>query len=275
MAHHLSTDVLRGMIGAPAGSSAQETQAALRKTVEGLLGESSDQVYPYLAHLLGLDLEEEMLTKVKYLEGPTLQARYVAAFRSMLMALAQDQPTVLVCEDVHWSDPSSVELGMQLTPIVVEVPLVIVLVARPDKDAPGWHLVERARDIAGAGAMELHLAPLTDTDSQELVSNLLAVEALPEAVRNRILAKAEGNPFFVEEVIRMLIDRGDLVQEGERWTVQGEIESIDLPDTLQGVLTARIDRLPEEAKRALQVAAVIGRSFQVRVLEEVLKETKR
>lgn len=275
MAHHLSTDVLRGMISAPAGSTSQETQQALETTVHDLLGEASDQVYPYLAHLLGLELEEKLMDKVKYLEGPALQAKYVAAFRQMLQALAQDKPTVLVCEDVHWSDPSSVELGLQLTPTVVEVPLVIVLVARPDKDAAGWRLVERAREIAGAGALELHLAPLTDVDSQELVSNLLAVEALPDAARDRILAKTEGNPFFVEEIIRMLIDRGDLLQEGERWTVRGEIDEIDLPDTLQGVLTARIDRLPEEAKRALQVAAVIGRQFQVRVLEEVLRETGR
>lgn len=275
MAHHLSSDVLRAMIGAPSGSSAAETGEALKSTIGRLLRDSTDRVYPYLAHLLGLELEEEMEAKVKYLEGPALQAKYVAAFSELLKAIANDRPTVLVTEDVHWADPSSVELGLQVLPMVTDAPIVVVLVSRPDKDSQGWRMIDQARGIAGAGALEIHLAPLSDEDSGELVSNLLAVEALPEGARGRILAKTEGNPFFVEEVIRMLVDRGDLVHEGDRWTVNGEIEAIDIPDTLQGVLTARIDRLPEEAKRALQVASVIGRRFQVRVLEEVLREAAR
>ncbi len=274
MAHHLSTDVLRAMIGAPAGSSLAETRTALRSTVEDLASDRADEVYPYLGHLLGLELDENSMAKVKYLEGPALQAKYVSAFKHLLEALAEDRPTVLVCEDVHWADPSSVELGLQVLPVVSETPLIVALISRPDKDSAGWRMVERAREIAGAGALELHLAPLSDPDSQALVSNLLEVEDLPQNVRQRILQKTEGNPFFVEEVIRMLIDRGDLVEDNGRWRVEGEIESIDIPDTLQGVLTARIDRLPEEAKRALQVAAVIGRRFQVRVLEEVLRETE-
>lgn len=274
MAHHLSTDVLRGMIGAPTGSSLEETNRALQSTLKEYVKDGYEKVYPFLGHLLGLDLEEDAEAKVKYLEGPALQAKYVAAFKEVLTAMANDQPTILVCEDVHWADPSSVELGLQVMPVVTDVPLVVALVSRPEKDSAGWRMVERAREIAGAGALELHLAPLSENDSQALVSNLLEVEALPEDVRKRILQKTEGNPFFVEEVIRMLIDRGDLVQEEDRWIVEGEIESLDIPDTLQGVLTARIDRLPEEAKRALQVAAVIGRRFQVRVLEEVLQETQ-
>jgi predicted ATPase len=232
-------------------------------------------VYPYLAHLLGLDLEEEMQAKVKYLEGPALQGKYVEAFGRLLEAIANERPTVLVIEDIHWADPSSVELGLQVMSVVADEPLIVVLVTRPDRDSHGWRMVDQARDLAGAGALEIHLAPLSTDDSQELVSNLLAVEAIPENVRQRILAKTEGNPFFVEEVLRMLIDRGDLVQDGDQWVIEGELEAIDIPDTLQGVLTARIDRLPDEAKRALQVAAVIGRRFQVRILEEVMKEASR
>lgn len=275
MAHHLSSDVLRGMIGAPAGSTAEATHKALRSRVEQLVEGGEEQVYPYLAHLLGLELEEELEAKVKYLEGPALQSKYVDAFARLLKAMANNRPTVLVVEDVHWADPSSVELGLQVLPVVADEPLIVALVARPDRDSHGWRMVDQARDIAGAGALEIHLAPLSAIDSQQLVSNLLSVEAIPERVRDRILDKTEGNPFFVEEVLRMLIDRGDLVQEGDRWVVDGEIEAIDIPDTLQGVLTARIDRLPEDAKRALQVAAVIGRRFQVRVLEEVMKQAAR
>jgi predicted ATPase len=118
--------------------------------------------------------------------------------------------------------------------------------------------------------VELTLTRLSEADSRQLVSNLLEVEALPETVRAVILKKAEGNPFFVEEVIRMLIDRGAITRQEERWAAGQGIEAVEIPDNLQGLLMARIDRLPEEARRVLRVAAVIGRQFPIRVLEMVL-----
>ncbi|MBI5304301.1 MAG: AAA family ATPase [Chloroflexi bacterium] len=272
IAHHLSTDILRGLINAPAGSSEDETHRALWRTTETLLGAEMKDVYPYLGHLLGLQLEEEMAARVKYLDGPALQAKYIAAYKHLLQATAKMQPTIIICEDVHWADPSSVELGAQVLSLVADAPLAVALVTRADRDSAGWKLVSRAHEIAGVGAMELHLAPLSDADSKVLVSNLLEVEALPENLRQMILAKAEGNPFFVEEVLRMLIDRGGIARQDSKWTVTREINNIEIPDTLQGVLSARIDRLPDEAKRVLQIASVIGRKFQVKVLERVLEQ---
>lgn len=272
MAHHLSTDILRALIGVPAGASETETHDALRASVESVLGPETKEVYPFLGHLMGVALEEEMMARVKYLDGPALQARYISAYRRFLQALAQATPTIVVCEDIHWADPSSVELVSQVQPIVSQAPLVLVFLSRPDKDAVGWKLVQHAHEVPGTPAIDLYLAPLSDSDSKQLVSNLLEIEALPESLRQLILAKAEGNPFFVEEVIRMLIDRGGLTRQESKWVVTREIQSIEIPDTLQGVLTARIDRLPEDAKRTLQIAAVIGRKFQVKVLEKVLEQ---
>jgi class 3 adenylate cyclase len=272
MAHHLSTDVLRALLGVPAGAPAEEVHVALRQHMEMLFGDEIKEVYPFLGHLLGLKLEEDMATRVKYLDGPALQARYIVACRRYLEALARRQPTVLVCEDIHWADPSSVELGIRILPMAADVPIVFVFVARPDKDVPGWKLITQAREVAGVGAIEIYLAPLSEADSKQLVSNLLEIEALPEHVRHLILSKAEGNPFFVEEVIRMLIDRGNIALVDSRWTVVREVHKIDIPDTLQGVLSARIDRLPEEAKRVLQIASVIGRKFPIRILASVLEQ---
>jgi class 3 adenylate cyclase len=270
MAHHLSADVLRGLIGATAGASEEETHAALKRAMENLFGDEMKEVYPFLGHLLGVKLEEDMAARVKYLDGPALQAKYVAAYKRYLQDCAMSAPLIIVCEDIHWADPSSVELLTQVIPIVAEAPVVFAFITRPDKDVPGWKLITQAREIAGAGMTELHLAPLSEKDSQELVSNLLEIESLPQTVRDLILAKAEGNPFFVEEVIRMLIDRGNLARQDGKWIVAKPINTIDIPDTLQGVLIARIDRLPEDAKRVLQIASVIGRKFQVKVLEQVL-----
>ena len=272
VAYHLSSDILRAMVGVAPNATQEETHTALRSSSDRLLGGEGEEVYPFLGHILGLKLEEEAAARVKHLDGPALQARYVGAFRQFLGALTREAPTIIVADDVHWADPSSVELGIQLLPLTAQIPLVIVFVTRPDQETAGWRLVTGAREVPGVSAVELHLSPLAEEDSRQLVSNLLHVSALPENLRQLILAKAEGNPFYVEEVIRMLIDRGSLAHRENEWVVTRDIQSIDIPDTLQGVIMARIDRLPEDAKRVLQIASVIGRRFQVQVLEMVLAQ---
>jgi predicted ATPase len=113
------------------------------------------------------------------------------------------------------------------------------------------------------------LEPLDAAHSKELLGNLLYIEELPESVRSLILNKAEGNPFFVEEVIRALIDSEYIVQDNNHWRARGEIVNVTIPDTLTGVLSARIDRLPGNTKHVAQTAAVLGRIFEYRTLKTV------
>jgi predicted ATPase len=163
-----------------------------------------------------------------------------------------------------------VDLLVKLLPTATSAPLLFCLVSRAEPDAPGWKLVTAAREILGGSLTEISLAALSENDSRQMVSNLLEVEALPEITRSWILLKSEGNPFFVEEVIRMLIDRGAIIRQNGDWIAGETIEQIEIPDNLQGLLSARIDRLPEEVKNTLRVASVIGRQFPVKVLEQVL-----
>ncbi len=273
-AHYLSTDVVRALCGMPAGASDAEAEASLQTCMKKYGALDADECYPFLAHLLNLKLDEAMAAKVRHLDGPARMARYAAAVQALIRAAAWLQPMLILCEDVHWADPSSVELMTRVLPVTAEVPVAFAFVTRPERDAPGWKLVTDAQELAQVGAIDIRLAPLSEEDSKQLVSNLLEVEALPAQVRQYILSKTEGNPFFVEEVIRMLIDRGGIARHATsgHWVVTGDVQKIEIPDTLHGVLSARIDRLPDEAKRALQIAAVIGRRFQVNVLEQVLRE---
>jgi class 3 adenylate cyclase len=275
-AYHLGTDILRALLEVPVDAGEAELHTALRREIGARLGAGQEarEAYAFLGHLLGLALEEEAAALVRHLDGPALQARYVAAYRAFLRSAAQAAPAIIVAEDIHWADPSSVELGSQLLPLAAEVPVAFVLVTRPEPLSSGWRLVTEAREVPGASAVELHLSPLTENDSHQLVSNLLEVAALPRDVRQMILAKAEGNPFFVEEVIRMLIDRGGIQRRNGTWIATHSLDGIEIPDTLQAVIMARIDRLPEDARRMLQVASVIGRRFQVKVLEQVMQSAE-
>jgi class 3 adenylate cyclase len=271
LAYHLLIDLLRSLIGVNASAGERETAEALETLGQRLFGEATLDVHPYLAHLLSLPLEGQAQERVRMLDPQALQAQYLAALRQLCRSLAAQGPLVLVLEDIHWADPSSTDLLIKLLPLATETAVLFCFTTRPEREAPGWKLVTAARELMGASLAELSLQTLSEHDSRELIANLLEIEALPETVRALILRKAEGNPFFVEEVIRMLIDRSLIVRSGQGWMATGEIENVEIPDNLQGLLLARIDRLPEEVKHTLRVASVIGRQFSVRVLEEVLR----
>ena len=105
---------------------------------------------------------------------------------------------------------------------------------------------------------EISLRQLSTLESRQLVETLLTIDNLPESVKEMILRRTEGNPFFIEEVIRSLIDRDLIYREGERWKARQEIIELDVPNTIQNVILARVDRLKAEAKYVLQCASVIG-----------------
>lgn len=270
MPYHLVLDLVRSMIGVSASADESQVAAALQTTLRDLLGDGWAEPYAYLGHLLSLRLDAEMQARVSTLEMETIK-RYVASLITVLRAISARGPVVLVCDDVHWADTASVETLITLLPSVVGLPVLVILSSRIERSAVGWRLIAGARDVFGDALTEIRLEPLSLDDSRALVSNLLKIESLPPATRDLVLAKAEGNPFFVEEVVRMLIDRGAIVRDGERWVATELVTGIEIPDTLQGLLLARIDRLPQESKRTLRVASVIGRQFGVTILERLLE----
>jgi predicted ATPase len=215
-------------------------------------------------------MDGEERKKVSSLDPSDLQALYMVSIRRLLLAIAEREPLILICEDIHWADPSSIEILLKLLPVINESRVILCFTARPEREIPGWKLVTTMREEFGAGLEEIELHSLTDDDSRQLISSLLQFEAIPGQVRSLILERAEGNPLYVEEVIRMLVDRGLLVREDGLWNARADIDSVDIPDTLHGLLLARIDRLPDDVRHTLRVASVVGRQFSVRVLEDVL-----
>jgi class 3 adenylate cyclase len=272
--YHLLIDLVRSILGLPFSATGEEGRALLEQSVGSILGaeaapqERADSTL-YLAHLLSLPIRADEEGRVN-VEADILQTRYIAAIHRLLRDTAARGPLVIVCEDVHWADPASVEAIRQLVPLATQLPILFVAALRAETDSAGWGLLSMARETFGQALVEVRLEPLTEADSRTLVSNLLEIESLPDAVRDLILARAEGNPFFVEEVVRMLIERGAIVADGERWVATEQVASVEIPETLHGLLLARIDQLPESAKRSLRIAAVIGRQFPVRVLERVI-----
>ena len=272
--YHLVLDLVRSMIGVNATADEPEVAQALESFLAAHPADDWRETYAYLGHLLSLKLSADMEARISQLETEAIK-RYNAAVVQLVRAASASGPLVIVCDDVHWADSASTDTLLQLVATVAELPLLFVISSRAERASPGWRLISRARDIFGDTLTEIRLDPLTVDESRALVSNLLTVESLPERARNVILARAEGNPFFVEEVIRMLIDRGAIVHEADRWVATDKVVDIEIPDTLQGLLLARIDRLPAESRRTLRVASVIGRQFGVTLLERLLDSKDR
>ncbi len=272
--YHLLADLVRNLLGAPDGASDDELWAALRERCADWFDAEADEQLPFFAHLLGLPLADPERSRLQGLDPQDLQVRYRTAFQNLLVAQSSRQPLAMVLEDLHWADPSSVDLLMKLLSLIKEAPLIFCVLVRPEKSAPGWRLVTSARSLLGESMVEIELHNLSEAESADLVTNLLKLAALPAGLRSLILKKAEGNPFFVEEMIRMCIDRGYIVQREGRWVVLEDQDISDLPDSLQGLLLARIDRLSEGTRATLRVAAVIGRRFSVRVLEQVTQKQR-
>jgi ABC-type oligopeptide transport system substrate-binding subunit/class 3 adenylate cyclase len=303
------TQLLKADLGLSDGDPEVRARVALRRRLNALPWERAEEeeVFPYLAHLLGLKLEGEEAGRLTALDSETLKYQVLVCLRRTFGALAEQQPLVLACEDIHWADPSTLDALGELLPLTDHVPLLLLLVGRSERQHGSWRLKLRAETEYAHRYAEIVLRPLGESDSERLVDNLLlggTPEGRGEAIhpspisthlvapdeapsgdaeppgiasplRRLLLERAEGNPFYLEELVASLVEQGVLVREGDAWQVKAPVESLSIPDTVQGVILARIDRLEEDVRGTLQMASVIGRSFLYRLLQAVAEADGR
>jgi class 3 adenylate cyclase/tetratricopeptide (TPR) repeat protein len=211
------------------------------------------------------------------LEGELFQRELYAVMTGVWEARFAGRPAVIVMDDLHWADPASIDLLLHLLPAVEKGPVVLLCAFRPDRAAPAYRVRQTADNDYPHRYTEVNLRPLSPEEGDELVNRLLTIAELPDGLRERIRERAAGNPFYVEEVVRTLIDKGavypeDRPENGEvrrYWRAATESAEIEIPDNLQGLLASRIDRLEEGTRHVVQLASVIGRSFYQRVLVEI------
>jgi len=276
IAYQLWMDVLRGLLGVTAEASPEAVRETLRERVSAVCPDSFDDVYRYLGHMMSLPLEDEHEAALRDSGGEKLRAGMFAAIETLLGCTATERPVIVVCEDLHWADATSLDLLEHLLSLTDRSSLLLICAFRPELEHGCWRIKEIATREYPHRHLDLRLQPLSTADSAVLVGNLLQVEDLPPVLKERILEHAEGNPFYVEEILRSLVDQGAIFRDEDsgRWLAGQDAADVAIPDTLQGVLLARIDRLQEATKRVLQMAAVIGRVFLCRVLEAVAAEER-
>jgi class 3 adenylate cyclase/tetratricopeptide (TPR) repeat protein len=189
------------------------------------------------------------------------------AFRRLLETLAAERPLVALIDDIHWAEPTLLDLIEYVAGFTRGHPLLLLCTARPElrEDHPAW----------GRAGTVVALQPLRSAESEELIQNLLGHARLPAEVQARVVEAAEGNPLFVEEMLRMLIDDGLLRRDDGHWIATVDLSEVSTPGTIQALIAARLDRLEEDERAVIQRASVVGKVFYWGAVTELSPEEAR
>lgn len=251
-------DLLAHVCAIDEGDLPDAIRQKLETVLTPLFGDQTD-LLPYLGNLFALSYPEINEVSPEY-----WKIRLHEGIQVMLAALARPKPAILCLEDVHWADPSSLELLHSLLAGMLQ-PILFLCVHRPNFTLFG----KQNTQIRSLLRLEIHLRDLSAADAEQMLQSLLRTSHVPPRLAQFIWKKTEGNPFYLEEVVNTLLETKTLMREGGTWMLAQSFDSITVPSTIQGVLTARLDRLGQKMKRILQEAAVIGREFFYDILHRI------
>lgn len=271
---YLFIDLLRDLLNLPPGATPAQTSRRLRDFCRELFGHGRvESTYPYLAKFMNLPLPETQAARLEGLAGESLRWQVFEIVPDLLRALCARAPLVLALDDLQWTDPTSLQLVERIAPLTAELPLLLLLALRPETETRAWALVQGweaaiSADDQGpplsAGVLphtRFTLSPLSETAAAALVRR--HAPELPARVVTYLVGKGGGNPLFLVELVRTL----QLTHQGD--FADMALDALDLPNSVQGLLLAQLDRLAVETRHTLQLASVIGKTFLNRVLARI------
>jgi class 3 adenylate cyclase/tetratricopeptide (TPR) repeat protein len=265
-------EIIRQFVNITDEDDETEVWHKLEQRINDLFPDIQAEILPYIASLISVSIREDYADRVRYLDGEAMGKQVFLASRRFFNRISHTRPLILVFEDLHWIDESSVKLLKHLFPLVENVPLLIIGLSRPDPNTPAAHLRQLCERDYAHRYNEINLTSLSISDSEQLIQNLLEADDSSLSALGYILIKAEGNPLFLEELVCTLIDTEAINRTSStgQWQITKQIDLASIPDTLQGLILARLDLLDEEIKQVLRVASVIGRSFLYCVLQSIV-----
>jgi len=249
--------VLRNYFDIGEGEVEIESKRKMEERLSSLDGQLS-HILPPLQELLSLSVDDDTYLS---LEPAQRRERVFEAVRYLLIAESQKKPLVLAIEDLQWMDRTSEEFLSSLIDSIPGTAILLLLLYRPDY-TPAWSSKTYYRQML--------VDQLSDEPSTKLVDAILSEGEVSYEIREFIVTKTAGNPLFIEEMTRALLEAESITKDNEHYVLSGEPSDIQVPDTIQGIIASRLDRLSKELKETIQVASVIGREFSLRLLEEVI-----
>jgi len=271
---HPFVDLFRSWFGLSGDEPDATALAALGAALAEQVGNAATpDVVTSLATLLGIPLGAEEQRRSEATRGDALERTLHQSVAQVLAAAAGRGPLVVAIDDLHWSDLSSLEMLEALLPLTAEHPIGFVLMFRPHHEATSERIRRRCQVHHAGYYEEISLAALDAGDTRTLLENFFRGGQLPRETRDAIRERVAGNPFFAEEVVRSLIDEGGAELRNGVLFATERIHDVVIPGTVRDALMARIDALPRPKRQILEAASVMGASFVVPVLEEVLDKS--
>jgi class 3 adenylate cyclase/tetratricopeptide (TPR) repeat protein len=231
----------------------------------GTLVANAEDIIPYVGHLYSLSYPE-----VNDISPEHWKSRLQTAILTILSTLANKAPTIFFLEDLHWADPSFVEL-LRRACLEIRQPATVICAYRPTFSLFTGHQVSQL----GENYRDIQLQNLSLSVAQNLLGSLLKTDTIPSDLKHWVNSKAEGNPFYLEELINSLIETETLIQDNGSWKLTRSLTESDIPSSLHGLISGRFDRLEKQTKRILQEASVIGRDFLYEILKRITELEER
>ena len=226
-------EVLRSWAGISEEDGPAESVGKLERAIRRLDPEGLEEIFPFIATLMGLRVAGPSAERLKGIEGEALEKLILKNLRDLLMKVSRLKPLVMIIEDLHWADLTSVRFLESVFRLAEDNPIVFLNVFRPDYPDTSRHLLETVHSRYGRIHLDIPLEPLNEAESETLIANLLKLSALPVVARELIIERTEGNPFFIEEVLRSFIDDGAVEIKDGAFLVTDKINTVVIPDTIR------------------------------------------
>jgi class 3 adenylate cyclase/tetratricopeptide (TPR) repeat protein len=272
LAYHPIRDILKQWVEREVDDRKKPKFDKLETFVKKLCHEKTGEVLPFVAVLMGIEPTGNHAARIRGIEGEALERLIFRSVRELLSKAAEQSPVVIIIEDLHWADASSIELLESLFHLVETQRILFINVFRPGQKETGDRIVVTINNRHRAYYTEQILLPLNERFSNTLINSMLNIGGLPHSVAAQIVERTGGNPFFIEEVVRSLIDEGALVPREGKFEITEKIKTTPIPSSVDAVVMARIDRLDEQTRNLVLIASVIGRTFNVTILTDVAAE---
>ncbi len=276
--YRVVADILRNILGISELDPTNEQRKILRHYLEQFELDRSD-ILPYLMHVLGILHSDPVLeVRIKLLDPSMLQRQTHFALRMFFITQSRKTPLVLVFDDLHWVDQPSGQFLEYLCQSLENTPLLLVMVARDFEKYAFAKSIRSAADKHFQKPRDLFIQPLTESDAHLLVDQLVQEDIRPaQELKTLITARAGGNPYYTEELVRILMDHGVLVNQDGSWHLIADAAHLidEVPGTLSDIILARFDHLPDPLRKVLLMASVLGNSFSIRLLQALMGEDSK
>ncbi len=271
LGYHLIIDLLKNWAQITEDDSEVAAFTKLESAIRTTYPEALGEILPFVATLMGIKLVGRYADRMKGIEGEALEKLILKNVRDLITRGTQRAPLVVILEDLHWADTSSIELMESLFRLAAKERIVFINVFRPGYVDTGDRIIKTIHEDYLDKYTEITIQPLDEKQTETLISNLLNIKGFPHKLKDQIIQRAGGNPYFIEEVVRSFIDEGAVVMRDQGFEVTDRLNAMSIPCTINEVLMARIDRLDQKTRDLVKTASVIGRNFFYRILAEVAR----